>query len=212
MRDLFCIVRPTSKLHIAVLFVKGEPFHIDLAGWLVNGRRGPFHVTSVCQLRLGHKSNLILSIRTENIEVEDIPSSKRIGWRCEKIFNLFYLSSNLLVVQHYVWKPDSLAGDIKSFYTAIIIWIPLEFIVVPLLQKHFNNNSHKWDTTPPGPPTHWWSSLGSWDPHRSVERVWAQASRWGSLWSWARAWWGGCSREGGHHTASWREGCTQHLG
>ena len=75
MRYLFCIIRPTSKLHIAVLFVKREPFHIDLAGRLVNGRRGPLHVSSVSQLRLGHKTDLIFAIRTENIEVEDIPHS-----------------------------------------------------------------------------------------------------------------------------------------
>ena len=43
---------------------------------------------------------------------------------------------NLLVVEDDIWQPDPLTGNIECFDATIIIWIPLEFIVVPLLQQH----------------------------------------------------------------------------
>lgn len=41
----------------------------------------------------------------------------------------------LLVVENKVWPPDIVWGDADFFYTAIVIWIPLQVDVCPLLKR-----------------------------------------------------------------------------
>ena len=60
-----------------------------------------------------------------------LPSALEIHVRAEQPHS----PHTLLVVEDNVGQPNPLTGNIKSFYSTIIIWIPLQFIVVPFLEK-----------------------------------------------------------------------------
>ena len=51
---------------------------------------------------------------------------------------LYFKINFILVVKHYVWKPNSLAGNIECLNSSILIWIPLEFVVIPILMEKTN--------------------------------------------------------------------------
>ena len=59
------VVGTAPELHVTVLLVKREPLHIDLAGGLVDGWRCPLDVSSELELGLGHQSDLVLAVSTE---------------------------------------------------------------------------------------------------------------------------------------------------
>ena len=41
----------------------------------------------------------------------------------------------LLVIQHNIWQPNSFAWDVQGLYATIFSWVPLQFVVIPVLQK-----------------------------------------------------------------------------
>ena len=73
-------------------------------------------------------------------------------------------SKNLLVVEHNVWQPYSLAGNIESFDSAIIIWVPLQLVVIPLLQQQQQQQQHSSDSSELGTAT--------WSTHTLVVITW----------------------------------------
>ncbi|KAK0149865.1 hypothetical protein N1851_009389 [Merluccius polli] len=60
--DLGAVVRPRAELHLAVLLVEGEEGDVDAAGRLVDGRRRPFDVAVVEQVRLGEVRHRKVSV------------------------------------------------------------------------------------------------------------------------------------------------------
>ena len=52
------------------------------------------------------------------------------------IFPFQYFSIFLLVVEHYIWKPNPLAGHIQSLHSPVFNRVPFQLVVIPCLEKH----------------------------------------------------------------------------
>lgn len=59
----------------------------------------------------------------------------------EKCFLVGFINS--LIIQNYIRQPYMLRWHVKCVYTAVVIWIPFELVVVPLLGK--NKQSLWWE-------------------------------------------------------------------
>lgn len=46
------------------------------------------------------------------------------------------LCQRSLVVQDNVRPPDDLRGDADGSYILVVVWVPAEFVIVPLLQEN----------------------------------------------------------------------------
>ena len=82
---------------------------------------GGVHLTSP----VNWSSALVISLTSY------LPSALEIQVRAEQPHS----PHTLLVVQDNVGQPNPLTGNIESLHAAVIIWIPLQFIVVPFLEK-----------------------------------------------------------------------------
>ncbi len=62
-------------------------------------------------------------------------------------FPSMYVERDLLIIQYNVREPDPVRGDSDNCDAQIVIWVPSEFHVNPLLHKHkhwkFSKNSSK---------------------------------------------------------------------
>lgn len=40
----------------------------------------------------------------------------------------------LLVIEHEVWAPDLFRGNVDFFHAAIVVWVPFQIVIHPLLE------------------------------------------------------------------------------